>query len=79
MILEAYSLEDALKEAEIKFGYNRKQVRAFTLKPPYRKFFGLIRRPGEYRIQLMEPEEKIENKNLDCIDRKGSVEIVSAL
>ncbi|MBA1334071.1 MAG: hypothetical protein HPY66_1555 [Firmicutes bacterium] len=73
MIISAYSKEEALSKAQKIYSCDKSRIKIYIVRSPYCKFWGLIKREGKYRIELIEEEreEKPENQNND-----GYIEIV---
>ncbi|MDD3840241.1 MAG: FapA family protein [Clostridia bacterium] len=76
MIFTAFSAEEAIAKASAFYQCGENQLNIEIKRPPYRRFFGLIKRPGSYRVEYIDPEPRKnvnKGKHRDCSD--GKVEI----
>jgi hypothetical protein len=74
MLFTAFDIEEAITKAKDFYKCDEKNLKIQTIKNPYRRFWGLINKPGKFRIEYIEPEiqeEEIEKKE------DGKVQILS--
>jgi hypothetical protein len=74
MIISASSVKEAILEAEKVYKCDKKQLKVYIIKPPNSKFWGMVKIPGKYKIELINHrnEDLSEQQNKD-----GYIEIIS--
>lgn len=73
MIISAYSKEEAVSKAQAVYNCDKSRIKIYIVRPPYCKFWGLIKREGKYHIELI--KEKREEKPEEAKD-DGYIEII---
>ncbi|MBP2073307.1 DUF342 domain-containing protein [Thermoanaerobacterium butyriciformans] len=73
MLFTAFDIEEAITKAKDFYKCDEKNLKIQTIKNPYRRFWGLINKPGEFNIEYIEPKQKKEIKKKE----DGKVQILS--
>ncbi|MDI3311562.1 MAG: FapA family protein [Thermoanaerobacterium sp.] len=73
MLFTAFDIEEAITKAKDFYKCDEKNLKIQTIKNPYRRFWGLINKPGEFSIEYIEPKQKKEIKKKE----DGKVQILS--
>ncbi|MDI6604721.1 MAG: FapA family protein [Thermoanaerobacteraceae bacterium] len=76
MLFTAFDIEEAITKAKAFYKCDEKNLKIQTIKNPYRRFWGLVNKPGEFRIEYIDIEPKIQKKKL-IKKEDGKVQILS--
>lgn len=73
MIVFARSFEEALLKGQEFFGCDKNRLKVHTLKKPYKKFWGLVEKKGEYQVEFINTKkDEVPKKE----SKDGSIKIV---
>lgn len=74
MFISAYSVKEAVLEAERVYKCDRKQLAVYTIEPPNNRLWGIFKKPGKYKVEPIDQKnEKLSEKE----ERDGYAEITS--